>query len=81
VKSLKEFLKSGVSDFPYLRTINSTITLRIYSSQPDKERIFQFAGGSDGDAGGSLYYMIIENIRHCIKEKSDKVSNNNLYSV
>jgi hypothetical protein len=46
----------------------------IFPSQPIDGRVFRTASGSDGDAGGLVILTYIENLRHCIIEKSSKVA-------
>jgi len=53
--------------------VNKKIKLWLYSSDPVKGQVFRFGGEDDGDAGGWVVPVYIENIRHCITEKSSKI--------
>lgn len=72
--SLRSFLASGISEFPHTLSVNAKIKFTVYASQPVGGRVFRPAGGLDGDAGGWVVASYIENLRHCIIEKSAKVA-------
>lgn len=72
--ALREFLDLRVSDFPYEIPVNPKITFFFYESNPGNGKLFQIGGSDDSDAGGSVISVYAENIRHCIDEKSFKVS-------
>jgi len=73
--ALKNFLDLQVSDFPYEISVNSEITFSFYESNPGNGKLFPAIGSGDSDAGGGNISVYVENIRHCIVEKSFKVSN------
>lgn len=72
--ALSEFLTSGVTEFPCVLPVGNKIEFTVYSSRPINGRVFQLGGGSDQNAGGWLLPVYSENISHCIREKSSKVS-------
>jgi len=70
--SLKTIIQTDLS-LPYMLQVNKKIKLWLYSSDPVKGQVFRFGGEDDGDAGGWVVPVYIENIRHCITEKSSKI--------
>jgi hypothetical protein len=78
--SLEKFLQNEVS-LPYTLQVNEEIEFQVYSSDPLSGRVFRLGGEVDGDAGGWVISVYIENIRHCIAEKSSKIKQyKSLYS-
>lgn len=71
--ALKAFLVSGVSELPQSLQVTDNIEFTIYPSSPVVGRVFRPEGGSDNDAGGWVIPSYVENIGHCISEKSSKV--------
>jgi hypothetical protein len=72
--ALRNFLASGSPEFPYVLPINPKIEFTIYSSQAVNGRVFRPAGGSDGNAGGWVISIYIENLQQCVTEKSNKIA-------
>jgi hypothetical protein len=70
--SLKTFLQTKVS-LPCMLKVNEKIEFWVYLSDPINGQVFQFVGERDEDAGGGVISVYIENIRHCIVEKSSKI--------
>jgi hypothetical protein len=73
VRALQAFLESDLSELPYILPVTEDIEFTIYPSSQAVGRVFRLAGGSDDDAGGWVIPIYIENLRHCISEKSKKV--------
>ena len=72
--ALKNFLDLQVSDFPYEISVNSEIIFTFYESNPGNGKLFPALSSFDSDAGGENISVYVENIRHCITEKSFIVS-------
>jgi hypothetical protein len=72
--ALREFLDLNISKFPYEIPVNSEITFSFYESNPGNGKLFPVGGSDDSDAGGWVISVYAENIRHCIDEKSSKIS-------
>lgn len=70
--SLEKFLQAEVP-LPYTLQVNEEIKFQFYSSVPISGRVFRFGGEGDGDAGGWVISVYIDNVRHCIAEKSSKI--------
>ena len=51
--ALRNFLESGMSEFPYLLSVNPKIEFTIDASKPIRGRVFRPAGGMDGNAGAA----------------------------
>ncbi len=72
-KNLNNFLLGG-GQTPADLIVNNNLTLSLYPSSPAPGNVFRMGGGIDHDSGGALLSMYIDNITHCINEKSNKVS-------
>src|SRR4030065_784423 len=72
--SLRSFLTYEVRDFPHTLSVSENIDFTIFLSQPISGRVFRTAGSLDLDAGGCVIPMYTGNLRHCINEKSSKVT-------
>jgi hypothetical protein len=70
--SLEKFLQAEVP-LPHSVQVNSNIEFHIYPSSSTSGRVFQYGGEFDGDAGGGNISIYLENIRHCIAEKTLKI--------
>src|SRR5687767_4270989 len=70
--SLKTFLQTEVS-LPCVLKVNEKIDFWINSSDGINGQVYQYGGERDEDAGGGVIPVYIENIRHCIAEKSSKI--------
>ncbi len=83
IKNGKTLMQSALSQFinfdnvklPYQININESIILEIHDSLPVEGRIFRPGGSDDHNAGGFVISTYIENIHHCIHEKSEKIKN------
>ncbi len=73
--ALKSFLNSHVSNFPYEVSVNPEIIFSFYESNLGNGKLFPIIGSFDSDAGGGNISVYVESIRHCIDEKSLKISN------
>jgi hypothetical protein len=71
--ALRKFLDTKVTNFPCEISVNSEITFSIYESNPGNGKLFPVGGSGDSDAGGWVVSVYVENIRHCINEKSSKI--------
>jgi len=71
-KTFENFLQAETS-LPCTLQVNENIEFQVYSSEPINGKIFRLGGESDGDAGGGVISVYIENIRYCIAEKSLKI--------
>ncbi len=72
--ALHNFLNSKVSDFPHEISVNPEITFTLYKSDIGNGKLFPIAGSSDFDVGGGNIRVYADNIRHCISEKSPRIS-------
>jgi len=72
--ALHKFLNSPVANFPYEIPVNSEILFTLYKSEIENGKLFSIAGSGDFDAGGWIIRVYVDNIRHCINEKSSKIS-------
>jgi len=72
--ALRNFLTYKVSSSPCEISVNSEITFLFYESNHGNGKLFLVGGSGDSDAGGWIIPVFVENIRHCIDEKSSKVS-------
>jgi hypothetical protein len=72
--ALQKFLDLRVSNFPHEISVNSEISFTLHESTISNGNLFRFAGSGDFDAGGGVIEVYAENIRHCIREKSYKIS-------
>lgn len=72
-ESLEDFLNRG-GQAPEELVVSNQLRLTVYSSVPVKGRVFRLAGGVDRDSGGWLVPMYVDNISHCIQEKSAKIA-------
>ena len=72
--ALQNFLYSQVSDFPHEISVNPEITFTLYKSDVGNGKLFPVAGSGDSDAGGWVIGVYADNIRHCVNEKSSKIS-------
>lgn len=73
--SLLRFINLENVTFPHNIRINKRIFLEVCESLPIEGRIFRPGGRADHDAGGFVVSTYIENISHCIHEKSEKIKN------
>jgi len=71
-KSLENFLQAGLS-LPCILQVNENIEFQVYSAEPTNGKIFRFGGETDENAGGGVISVYIENINHCIADKSAKI--------
>jgi len=71
--ALRKFLDIGIVNFPCEISVNSEIDFSIYESNPGNGRLFSVGGSVDSDGGGIVISVYVENIRHCINEKSSKI--------
>jgi len=73
--TLLKFIKFENIALPHELIVNKSIILEIHESLPIEGRIFRFGGEDDQNAGGFVISTYIENIQHCIHEKSEKIKN------
>jgi hypothetical protein len=72
--ALLNFLNSQASNFSHEISVNPEITFLFLKSEVGKGKLFLFAGSGDFNAGGWVIQVYVDNIRHCIDEKSSKIS-------
>lgn len=72
-KELQLFLQKPIFTFPYKIKIMNKVELIIYKKESIDKNLFRSMGGMDNDTGGWIIPMYIENIQHCISEKSEKI--------
>lgn len=72
--SLQNFLDEHVTIFPFEIYVNNEISLFITKCDKPHKKLFTLASIFDNDAGGAVINVYIDNIRHCISEKSIKIS-------
>lgn len=71
-EKLNNFLLSGDTP-PEDLPINSNLSFSLFLASTKPGRTFMMAGGLDHDSGGALLQMYIDNINHCIDQKSKKI--------
>jgi hypothetical protein len=71
--ALNDFLQSDLI-LPCTIRVNEKIELYIDSSDLVSEQVFRIAIEGDDDAGGGVISTYIQNIRHCIVDKSSKIN-------
>ena len=71
--ALSYFINSNYVSLPHAIQINESIELEIYDSSPIKRKIFRPGGSIDSDSGGFVVSTYLENIHHCIINKSEKI--------
>lgn len=71
-KALDGFLEQG-EHTPCSLHVNENVELTVFASRPVPNRIFRHAISSDDDSGGGVIQIYIDNITHCITEKTAKV--------
>lgn len=72
--ALLKFLNSQALNSSHEISVNPEITFIFHKSSVEKGKLFRFAGIGDFDAGGWVTQVYVDNIRHCIDEKSTKIS-------
>jgi len=70
---LQSFLNNPDKTFPLSLAITDEVDLIIQKAPSIKKYLFSPMGGMDKDSGGFVISMYINNIRHCIYEKSEKI--------
>lgn len=73
-KALTEFL-SKPFPLPYKIEVTDNIYFSIYPRQSVDGEVFRFGSGIDRESGGFIFPEFIRNFNHCVKEKSDKITN------
>ena len=73
-QALQNFLDLKEPDFPLEISVNQEITFTLYKSDVGNGKLFPVAGSGDSDFGGWVIAVYADNIRHCINEKSSKIS-------
>lgn len=81
IKDLKPLMKNALISFletrpklPCTISVNDQVKFLIFVTEIEEDELFLEAGSADSDAGGPpMVQKYIENIRHCIKEKSMKI--------
>lgn len=69
---LKEMPKGGPQ--PHKIPISDSLRLLLYPSSLSDRSMFRLGGSSDEDSGGLVSGIYVNNINHCIDEKSRKLS-------
>ncbi len=72
--TLETFITSVTTALPCTLFVNPNIRFTIDASDPITGRVFRPAGGTDRNANGWVIPDYQDNLRHCIIEKSAKVS-------
>lgn len=72
--ALNEFLISPQKLLPHVISIDEQMEIRIYVNSPKEGKVFVPAGEEDDDSGGEPISIYTKNIKHCISEKSHKIS-------
>jgi len=72
--ALQNFLNSQVSDFPHEISVNPEIGFELHKSDVGNGKLFSMIGSEDFDVGGGVIGVYADNIRHCVNEKSSKIS-------
>ncbi len=70
-QTLAQYLENPGSYETYEVLDFLTITL-FESEYPIEEKTFYYAGGSDLDSGGFVVSLYIQNLKHCIADKTEK---------
>jgi hypothetical protein len=70
--ALREFLDSSF-DLPCKLVVNENVDFYIYPSITKEDQLFTQEGSRDTDSGGFVSSLYINNILHCIAEKSIKI--------
>lgn len=72
-ENLQSFLNNPNQTFPYTFAVTDEVKLLIQKTPSNNKYLFRPMGGMDKDSGGFVISMYIDNIRHCIYEKSEKI--------
>ncbi len=72
-KHLNNFLMSG-KQTPVTLHVNDNLLIRVECASPSPGKLFRLGAHTDMDSGGALVSLYIENINHCISDKSTKIS-------
>jgi hypothetical protein len=73
-QALQNFLNTETLYFPHEISVNPEITFTLQMASARNENLFSNGASGDSDAGGWVIGVYTDNIRHCINEKSLKVS-------
>lgn len=72
-EELKNFLLRG-DQAPLDLIMNNNLKLTLFPASPTPGRTFMMGSGLDHDSGGALLSMYIDNINHCVDQKTIKVN-------
>jgi hypothetical protein len=70
---LIQFIKENHIHFPYKINIGNNLYFEIYESSPVDGKVFQLGISVDQDEGGCVVSTYLENIHHCVLDKSEKI--------